>query len=144
MSQFKVGDMVECADPDTDYPGGVTLHAGHVYTVTEVTANCVGVDGSRPYFSWRFRKWSNRTFKSVGRLIKAERNRQDAKFGPYGSAPQKSPFELMSVLVEEVGELAQALNDGDAAHAHEELVQVAAVAVAWLEAYEAGHHKVLG
>lgn len=38
------------------------------------------------------------------------------------------------ILAEEVGEVARAMNDGDDANLKEELVQVAALAVAWLEA----------
>jgi NTP pyrophosphatase (non-canonical NTP hydrolase) len=39
----------------------------------------------------------------------------------------------MTVLMEEVGEVARALLDGNADQLETELVQVAAVAVAWLE-----------
>lgn len=38
------------------------------------------------------------------------------------------------ILAEEVGEVARAMNDGDDENMKEELVQVAALAVAWLEA----------
>lgn len=44
----------------------------------------------------------------VVRMVLAERERQDKKWG----YPQKNtPFEWISILTEEVGELAQALND---------------------------------
>ena len=88
------------------------------------------------------------TFQRVGKLIKAERARQDAKFGPHGNLYTMPAFQRLSVLTEEVGELAQALNDVNTKlmfssehhaalkHAKEELVQVAAVAVAWLEVLE--------
>lgn len=38
------------------------------------------------------------------------------------------------ILAEEVGEVARAMNDGDDANLKEELVQVAALCCAWLEA----------
>ena len=78
------------------------------------------------------------TFTEVGRLIKAERKRQDTKFGPKGNLGNLSREERLAVLTEEVGELAMAINnvresDVGYANMHDELVQVAAVAVAWLE-----------
>ena len=73
--------------------------------------------------------------QAIQRVIK-ERNRQDAKWG----FPQhNTPFEWLSILTEEVGEFAQALNnallggDGNLEHAMVEAVQVAAVAVSIVE-----------
>jgi NTP pyrophosphatase (non-canonical NTP hydrolase) len=73
--------------------------------------------------------------QAIQRIIK-ERDRQDAKWG----FPQhNTPFEWLSILTEEVGELAEALNnallggDGDLEHAMVEAVQVAAVAVSIVE-----------
>jgi sorbitol-specific phosphotransferase system component IIA len=52
------------------------------------------------------------------------------------SAPA-CPDELrLAALVEEVGEAARALHDGDLLSLSEELVHVAAVAVAWIEGIE--------
>jgi NTP pyrophosphatase (non-canonical NTP hydrolase) len=66
----------------------------------------------------------------------AERDRQDAKWG----FPQRnSPFEWVSILTEEVGELAEAINnsllggDGDMTKAIEEAIQVSAVAMSIVE-----------
>lgn len=42
----------------------------------------------------------------------------------------------MSVLTEEVGEVARAINEHDAKNLREELIQVAAVAVRWIEHLE--------
>jgi hypothetical protein len=42
----------------------------------------------------------------------------------------------LTVLVEEVGEVARAVLEGDTASLRAELVQVAAVAVAWIEALD--------
>jgi NTP pyrophosphatase (non-canonical NTP hydrolase) len=62
-----------------------------------------------------------------------ERVRQDAKWGPSASRPAPG----LSVLVEEVGEVAAEMQeDGDAENYRVELVQVAAVAVAMIEAYD--------
>jgi NTP pyrophosphatase (non-canonical NTP hydrolase) len=77
--------------------------------------------------------------------VETERMRQDAKWGE-----QNHSNELwMAILTEEVGEAAQALLDSRYkvvnparytpdvdAHLREELVQVAAVAVAWIEAID--------
>lgn len=76
--------------------------------------------------------------EQVLELVREERRRQDEKWG----YPQKrTPFEWISILTEEVGELAQATNDaftggkwtGDPDRVRAEAVQVAAVAVSILE-----------
>lgn len=73
--------------------------------------------------------------------VLAERVRQDEKWGEQNG----HDFEWVSIMTEEVGEAAQAANEanfkssktrGDYAHLREELVQVAAVAVAWIEAID--------
>lgn len=71
-----------------------------------------------------------------------ERTLQDAKFGPvcgrdYGA------YTWMAVLSEEVGEVAQAIlkrgyEGGESNSIREELIQVAAVAVAMIEAFDCG------
>ncbi len=76
--------------------------------------------------------------EQVLELVREERRRQDKKWG----YPQKNtPFEWISILTEEVGELAQATNDAfmggkgtcDMTKVRTEAVQVAAVAVSILE-----------
>jgi NTP pyrophosphatase (non-canonical NTP hydrolase) len=71
-----------------------------------------------------------------------ERARQDEK---WGSQSGNHDFEWMSILAEEIGEAAQATNEanfksgstpGDFTQLRAELVQVAAVAVAWIEAID--------
>lgn len=57
-------------------------------------------------------------------LVREERSRQDKKWGP--ECPQ--PLQMVSVLTEELGEVARAVNDGDAQNLEDELVQVAASA----------------
>jgi NTP pyrophosphatase (non-canonical NTP hydrolase) len=69
--------------------------------------------------------------------ILTERRRQDAKWGEQNHADDF----WMLILMEEVGETAQAIlqaceERGSPARTKEELIQVAAVAVAWLEAIE--------
>lgn len=66
--------------------------------------------------------------------IQTERKRQDAIWGKQNHAD----FIWLSILTEEIGEVAQAiLHDGfGGSHkgmARKELIQAAAVAVAWLE-----------
>lgn len=63
-------------------------------------------------------------------LIKAERDRQDAKWG----VDRRLPITLwFTILSEEVGEVARAILERDYANLVEELTQVAAVAQAALE-----------
>lgn len=70
--------------------------------------------------------------------IDAERDRQDRKFGwmenPDSKMPNGSEYERLGVLAEEFGEVARAILEDDEEGREAELVQVAAVAVAWLEA----------
>ena len=65
--------------------------------------------------------------------VAEERRRQVVK---WGERRNNDPFEWVSVLTEEVGEVAQAVNDGELESAFHELVQVAAVALAFLEDLE--------
>ncbi len=73
--------------------------------------------------------------------ILLERQRQDIKWGPPGIA--QSLDRRMTILTEEVGEVAEAtMNDtNDFTHLREELVQTAAVAVATLEAIDSGKYS---
>jgi len=67
--------------------------------------------------------------------IEKERKRQDAKWG----VQDHGDFKWNTILMEELGEVSKEcfeLDQGDYKAAHrrdEELIQVAAVAVAWLE-----------
>jgi NTP pyrophosphatase (non-canonical NTP hydrolase) len=72
--------------------------------------------------------------------IDAERERQSDKWAGrhhWGtgdcSSSQVPPIVKAAVLSEESGEVARAVLDGDPSQLRAELVQVAAVAVAWLE-----------
>jgi Lar family restriction alleviation protein len=70
--------------------------------------------------------------------IAAERERQNATF-PHSNIPYWKDDEgiKFTVLVEEVGEVARARLEHDRPGLRHELVQVAAVAVAWIEALDA-------
>lgn len=74
---------------------------------------------------------------SAMNLVIQERDRQDAKWGPQGHAPER----YLTILTEEVGEVAQAiLHDiygGKAKGTYKtEIIQVAAVALAMIELLE--------
>jgi len=62
-------------------------------------------------------------------MIVEERARQDAKWG----RQRHEPFFWLTILMEEVGEAAKAALQGKVVDLGMELVQVAAVCVAWLE-----------
>jgi len=73
--------------------------------------------------------------------IDLERDRQHEKWSGlhdwgYGDASSLgvAPITKVAVLTEEVGEVARAVLELDDAQLKTELIQVAAVAVAWLEA----------
>ena len=76
----------------------------------------------------------------VYELVNRERDRQHAKWGgthPWGSGDCSSRdvhfLVKYAVLAEEVGEVSRAVLESDFVSLKAELVQVAAVAVAWLE-----------
>lgn len=78
--------------------------------------------------------------EQVFRLIREERDRQRKAWyepHPWGQGDCSStgvePIVKAAVLLEECGEVARSVLDRDPARLREELVQVAAVAVAWLE-----------
>jgi len=69
--------------------------------------------------------------KTVYQMIEAERAYQDAKWGQQ----DHTPVAWIPILLEEVGEVARAVNENDVAEYIDELIQVAAVAVAMVESY---------
>ncbi len=71
----------------------------------------------------------------VLQAIQDERDRQDAKWGANRYLAQET---WLTILMEEVGEAAKAALEDDSGGYAEELVQVAAVAVAALESHRAG------
>ena len=71
-------------------------------------------------------------------MVVAERKRQDRKWGQQNHGPDG----WLTILVEEVGEVARAILEGDANSYKKEMVQVAAVAVAALESFERGNAEL--
>lgn len=71
----------------------------------------------------------------VCRDVQDERARQDLKFG---SQREQSHPLWNTILSEEVGEAATEVLEKDIDNLRMELVQVAAVAVAWIEAIDSG------
>lgn len=67
-------------------------------------------------------------------LVEAERHFQNKKWnrGDCGDWPDSLLMKL-AILAEEFGEVAMALNDNDIDNLRNELVQVMAVACAWIE-----------
>lgn len=66
-------------------------------------------------------------------MVSAERDRQDVKWGGIPGLERRDEHTYAAVLGEEVGEACKAWLERDLESLREELVQVAAVAVAWLE-----------
>lgn len=76
--------------------------------------------------------------KDLFEEISRERARQDLKH-PY---PEGFPKDLrMEILVEEIGEVSKAKIEGDQAQLRDELIQVAATALRWIECLD--HEKVI-
>jgi NTP pyrophosphatase (non-canonical NTP hydrolase) len=67
-----------------------------------------------------------------------ERLKAAGKFAHTCADVELSDDACCRVLGEEFGEVCRALNDGDLANLREELIQVAAVAVAWIERINRG------
>ena len=74
--------------------------------------------------------------------ILAERARQDAKWG-VASERNQTKRQWLTILMEEVGEVAEAILESDDENYPVELVQVAAVCVAALEDLEAQEERDL-
>lgn len=67
--------------------------------------------------------------EKVLELVRQERVRQQAKYPDDRNLP---PLFWHAILSEEVGEVARGILEGDHENVKEELIQVAAVAIAWL------------
>ena len=80
------------------------------------------------------------TFSALEKIV-LERQRQDLKWGPPEELPKdRTPEHWLAILMEEVGELAEAVVEKAAgghrkwdSAIHKELIQTAAVAISWLE-----------
>jgi NTP pyrophosphatase (non-canonical NTP hydrolase) len=65
--------------------------------------------------------------------IDEERDSQDLKWGPNR---RQNPHTWLSILVEEVGEVAKAILQNNTSGLCEELIQCCAVIIAWLESIQ--------
>jgi len=70
--------------------------------------------------------------------VDSERDRQDAKWGGAPGRERRDDHTYAAVLGEEFGEACRAWLERDTAALRAELVQVAAVAVAWIEELDNG------
>lgn len=70
--------------------------------------------------------------------VAEERDNQDDKWGEVATRLTATADRWHTILSEEVGEVADAINEGDVTGMRAELIQVAAVAVATIEALDAG------
>ena len=76
-------------------------------------------------------------FRSIAlRCVANERDRQDRKWGPLLTR-DFSAKSALAVIVEEIGEVARAICDRERADYRDELVQVAACAVAAIQSLDA-------
>jgi NTP pyrophosphatase (non-canonical NTP hydrolase) len=76
--------------------------------------------------------------------VSAERDRQDVKWGGIPGLDRRDDHTYAAVLGEEYGECCQAWLQRDVAALREELVQTAAVAVAWIEELDNGGGRPRG
>ncbi len=76
--------------------------------------------------------------------IENERQRQDKKWGGVPGIDRCDDHTYAAVLGEEFGEVCKAWLERDITNLREELVQVAAVAVAWVEEIDNGGGQARG
>jgi NTP pyrophosphatase (non-canonical NTP hydrolase) len=69
---------------------------------------------------------------AVFEALHKERIRQDEQHGQE-QFRHLSPWRILGVLTEELGEVARAIAEGDSGQIHEELIHLGASCVAWLE-----------
>jgi NTP pyrophosphatase (non-canonical NTP hydrolase) len=82
------------------------------------------------------------TREEVFKLLSKRRDAQNKKWGRAdGDWPSSDPVKL-TVLVEEVGEIANAILEGDLPNLKDELIDTAAVLVAWLETVDGDEYEV--
>lgn len=79
-------------------------------------------------------------FEALAQIV-AERNRQNelkakGKFRHTPADPEMAHSYVLTVIVEEVGEIARAIQSGDKMNLRDEITQVAAISLAWLEGFD--------
>lgn len=87
------------------------------------------------YEAERFDEWERE--REIVSDIVMERRAQDAKWGQQNHGPDR----WMNILMEEIGEISRARNDGDVENYRTEMVQSAAVLVAMIDAYDRGFNR---
>lgn len=115
---------------EVDAVGRIVVAYGPIQRIEAVVDACTLVEPSPAEAEWAERNLpvaGNR--KDIFDMISGERQRQDEKWGAQDDA---SDSKWLAILVEEVGEVAQRMLQGGE-WVEEELVQCAAVIVAWLE-----------
>jgi len=83
----------------------------------------------------------NTQLETILREVSIERQRQEelcmnSKIGFSCADPRLGDLVKLPVLMEEVGEVGRAMQENNLGNLREELIQVAAVAVAWAESLE--------
>jgi len=81
--------------------------------------------------------------------VHSERNRAHAKHGAAGNSRENTPWdnaEWLPILVEELGEVAHEMtydvaSQGKMDRMRRELIQVAAMACAWIDALDEGYER---
>ena len=138
MSPFmlKQAHDAMCASQCTD-------HAGEGCTLTH---HCWCPDGGLSYAEYNEkhtnRRLSDDALFAVEISVRAERERAHEKHGAKGNSREDQPWderEWLPILVEEVGEVAHCLTydaDPDPRELRKELIQVAAMACAWIAAID--------
>ncbi len=76
--------------------------------------------------------------REILRHVSAERDRQDGKWGGVPGIDRRDDHTYAAVLTEEAGEVCRAWLERNVEELREELIQVAAVAVAWVEELDNG------
>lgn len=76
--------------------------------------------------------------------VSVERDRQDAKWGGIPGVERRDDHTYAAVLGEEFGECCKAWLERDTEGLREELIQVAAVAIAWVEELDNGGARPRG
>lgn len=83
---------------------------------------------------------NQKVHENLATLVREERLRQDKHWGEAANRDY-THTEWLAVLVEEVGEVSKAINEGEYYQVFEELIQVAAVALAFAEAERVRSHR---
>lgn len=80
----------------------------------------------------------SRTRYWIFKAVQDERDRQDRKWGGVPGVDRRDDHTYPAVLTEEVGEACKAWLEREPMDLREELIQVAAVAIAWVEELDNG------